>query len=169
MHASREHKSAKKFELKNLRAMDFKLAQIADAATVSIMSRDLIERGLGWSWTPSRVTRHIQDPNAVVLLATVAAQPIGFAIMSYTDTEAHLKLLAVKPAYRCRGVGQRLIGWLEESALVAGTPMVYLELRANNKNALAFYEKLGYRNIGVIAGYYCRHESAVRMGRDLWA
>ncbi len=133
------------------------------------MSRDLIECGLGWSWTPSRISRHIQDPNAVVLLATVTALPIGFAVMSYADAEAHLKLLAVKPAYQRRGVGRRLIGWLEDSALVAGTPMIYLELRANNKHALAFYEKLGYRKIGVVAGYYCGHESAIRMGRDLWS
>lgn len=88
--------------------------------------------------------------------------------MSYADAEAHLKLLAVKPAYRRRGVGRRLMGWLEDSALVAGTPMIYLELRANNKCALAFYEELGYRKIDTVSGYYRGHESAIRMGRDLW-
>jgi ribosomal-protein-alanine N-acetyltransferase len=155
--------------LKNLGTIDIKLAKIADASTVATMSRDLIECGLGWSWTPSRISGHIQDPNAVVLLATVTAQPVGFAVMSYADAEAHLKLLAVNPAYQRCGVGRRLIGWLEESALVAGTPMIYLELRANNKCALTFYEKLGYRIIGVVADYYGGHESAIRMGRDLWS
>ncbi|MDQ3565414.1 MAG: hypothetical protein M3436_15230 [Pseudomonadota bacterium] len=33
------------------------------------MSRDLVEVGLGWSWTPDRVSRSIQCPDTVVLSA----------------------------------------------------------------------------------------------------
>lgn len=159
----------KNHALKSIETIGFRLAQVTDAAMIATMSRDLIESGLGWSWTPARICRHIQDPDTVVVLAAVAAQSIGFAVMSYSDAEAHLKLLAVKPPYQRRGVGRRLIAWLEDSALVAGTPMIYLELRADNARALTFYEKLGYRKIGVVAGYYGGNESAIRMGRDLWS
>ena len=32
---------------------------------------------------------------------------------------------------------------------------------------IAFYERLGYRQLGRVDGYYQGRESAVRMGRDL--
>ena len=88
--------------------------------------------------------------------------------MYFGSEVARLNLLAVRPECRRAGVGRRLIQWLEESALVAGISLVYLELRADNKGAKAFYEKLGYRRVGYLPGYYSGRESALRMGRDLW-
>ena len=47
---------------------DFRLATAADAVPIARMSRDLIEQGLGWSWTPLRVARSIADRAIDVLL-----------------------------------------------------------------------------------------------------
>lgn len=132
------------------------------------MSRDLIESGLGWSWTRERVLRHIRDPDSVAVTAVHGVSITGFAIMTFTLDEAHLKLLAVRPGHRRRGVGTGLVRWLEETALVAGTPIVYLELRESNRAALDFYRKLGYRTVKRIPRYYRGTETALLMGRDLW-
>lgn len=40
-----------------------RLAAPSDAFRVAEMSRDLIEQGLGWSWTPRRVVHSIVDPD----------------------------------------------------------------------------------------------------------
>jgi len=40
-------------------------------------------------------------------------------------------------------------------------------VRAARLGARAFYERLGYRALGRIAGYYQGREDAIRMGRDL--
>ncbi len=149
--------------------MRIKPATVPDAAELAAMSRDLVETGLGWSWTPSRVTRNIRSPDNVVLKANNRQRIVGFAFMYFGREEARLNLLAVRPECRRAGVGRRLIRWLEESALVAGTSVVYLELRADNEGAKAFYEKLGYRQVGYLPGYYSGRESALRMGRDLWS
>ncbi len=154
--------------MKTLGKTEFRLATVADSAVIATMSRDLIEYGLDWSWTASRVARHIRDREVVVLLATVDRQTAGFGIMAYADEEAHLKLLAVNPVHQHAGIGRQIVRWLERTALYAGTPMIYLELRAGNKTALCFYNKLGYRVIGSVRGYYCGRESCIRMGRDLW-
>ncbi|MGH8730073.1 MAG: GNAT family N-acetyltransferase, partial [Burkholderiales bacterium] len=69
--------------------------------------------------------------------------------------------------YQRAGLGRRLIKWLEVSALVAGISVVYLEVRANNRGAQTFYEKLGYRKIAHVPGYYSGRESALYMARDL--
>ncbi|MGH8488515.1 MAG: hypothetical protein ACREXS_06540 [Gammaproteobacteria bacterium] len=58
------------------------------------MSRDLVEVGVGWSWTPERVRRSIQCPDTVVLRAHDGPRMRGFAIMEFLEEEAHLSLLA---------------------------------------------------------------------------
>jgi ribosomal-protein-alanine acetyltransferase len=132
------------------------------------MSRDLIEVGLDWSWTPSRVVTQLRRRDTTVLTARIEGRVIGFAIMQFFDEEAHLNLLAVAPAYRRLGIGRRLIEWLEESARVAGTFIVYLEVRAANQAARAFYRKLRYQEITYISRYYCAREPAIRMAHDLY-
>lgn len=132
------------------------------------MSRDLVETELGWSWTPARVARNIRCPDTVVLVARDGRRIVGFAIMNFGQEEAHLNLLAVDPKYRRARLGRRLVEWLEASALVAGISVVYLEVRATNKGAQAFYERIGYQRIGRAPGYYGGYEAAIRMARDLW-
>ncbi len=87
--------------------------------------------------------------------------------MRYGDDDAHLDLLGVAADCRRQGLGRRLVEWLEEPALVAGISAVFLEVRGSNHGAQAFYERLGYRKLGQIAGYYQGRESAIRMGREL--
>lgn len=148
--------------------LEFRLARVADAGHLAAMSREFVESGLGWSWTPSRVAKHIRSKDSIVLVAKGERRIAGFAIMRFGEEEAHLDLLAVKPVYRREGVGRHLIEWLEESALTAGVSIIYLEVRAGNAGAQRFYENLGYRRIRQLRGYYHGHEAAVCMGIDLW-
>ncbi len=147
--------------------IELKLATSRDAESIGRMSRDLIEYGLPWSWNPPRVARHIRHANTLVLTAWVETQLVGFAIMQFYEDTAHLSLLAVDPGYWRLGIGRRLMEWLEQSARVAGTFMVSLEVRARNREARAFYRKLGFTEIVSIPRYYCGREAAVRMIRDL--
>jgi ribosomal protein S18 acetylase RimI-like enzyme len=74
----------------------------------------------------------------------------------------------VDPQYCRSGLGRRLLEWLEASAVVAGISVVYLEVRATNQGAQAFYERCGYQKIARARGYYGGYEAAIRMARDLW-
>ena len=148
--------------------LSLRLATLDDAAAIARMSRDLIEQGLGWSWTTPRVLRSVRGADTNVVLALEDQRVAGFAIMKYGDAEAHLLLLAVQPAAQRRGVGTALTRWVEGSALVAGIGQVYLEVRAGNAAARAFYERLGYVAVQALPGYYKAREAAVRMARDLW-
>ena len=144
-----------------------RLAQPCDATTIAHMSKRLIEMGLPWSWTPERVAKHIRHRDSVVLTARAGGELTGFAIMRFSDTTAHLDLLAVDPRYERLGIGRRLVQWLEETAITAGTFVIALEVRAANVAARWFYSGLGYREVRCIVGYYCRVENAVQMVRDL--
>ncbi|MBS0447578.1 MAG: GNAT family N-acetyltransferase [Proteobacteria bacterium] len=148
--------------------LSIRLARRGDAALIAAMSRDLIESGLGWSWTAGRVLRAIADRETNVVVAEVAGQRAGFGIMSYRDEDAHLLLLAVHPARRRLGVGAALVTWLEASALAAGIGQVLLEARAGNAGARAFYRRLGYAEVQRVPGYYQGREASVRLAKDLW-
>ncbi|HTX23652.1 MAG TPA: GNAT family N-acetyltransferase [Steroidobacteraceae bacterium] len=143
------------------------LARMADAPVIAALSRGLVEAGLTPSWPADRVARHICNADSVVLTAKRREALSGFAIMQFGEATAHLNLLAVDSGYQRRGLGRALLTWLEQSAVVAGTFLIELELRASNAGARAFYEQLGYRETGRVPGYYQRLEDAIRMARDL--
>jgi ribosomal-protein-alanine N-acetyltransferase len=146
----------------------FRLATPADAYEIAVMSRYLIEVGLrGWTWPPERVGRAIKARETNVVVADVKRHLVGFAIMDFGDTTAHLSLLAVKPTHQRCGLGRQLMAWQEEAALAAGIANVSLELRSNNFPARSFYRTLGYKELAYIPGYYRGVETAVKMGRDI--
>jgi [ribosomal protein S18]-alanine N-acetyltransferase len=147
--------------------LSLRLARPADATTIANLSRDLIEYGLRWRWTPMRVAASIRAPNVNVLVARIHDNIAGFAIMRYGDDDAHLDLLAVTPPYRRAGVGRQLLEWLEKCAVVAGIFKVALEVRAENEGAQLFYKRMGYRTLVHLPGYYQGIEAGLRMGRDL--
>lgn len=147
-------------------AGEIRLALPQDAVRIATMSRDYVEHGLGWGWTPARVLRGIRDRATNVVVAECGADLAGFGIMKYLDDDAHLLLFAVKPEYRRRGVGSGLVTWLESTATTAGIELIFLETRATNAAAREFYAARGYRELATLPRYY-GSEDAVRIGKDL--
>ncbi len=143
------------------------LARAADAREIAEMSRDLIEQGLTWSWTPARVQHFICGTESSVVVARREQRIAAFAIMHFGDEVAHLNLLAVAPEHRRQGLGRRLMDWLSATAIEAGVFRINLELRTHNEAARLFYERLGFDQLGVVQGYYQGREAALRMSRRL--
>jgi ribosomal protein S18 acetylase RimI-like enzyme len=143
------------------------LARPADAREIAEMSRDLIEQGLTWSWTPARVQHFIVGPESSVVVARRERHIAAFAIMHFGDEVAHLNLLAVAPEHRRQGLGRQLMSWLTTTAIEAGVFRINLELRTNNEAARTFYENLGFDQLGIVQGYYQGREPAMRMSRRL--
>jgi ribosomal-protein-alanine N-acetyltransferase len=148
-------------------ALSIRLARRAEADDIAAMSRSLIEYGLRWSWRPERVAASIRDRNVHVLVAHMDDRIAGFAIMRYGDDEARLELFAVVHGYRRMGVGRRLLEWLEKCVVVAGIARIFLEVRAGNHGAQAFYARMGYRKVAYLPQYYQGQEAAIRMSREV--
>ncbi len=128
------------------------LANAWDADPIAVLSRDLIETGLGWSWTPARVRGAIDAADANVLVARTPTKVVGFGIMRYLSFTAHLDLLAVTSTHQGHGLGRRLLRWLEDVGTAAGAVYVFAEARALRPGVLAFYERLGYHAIERLPG-----------------
>jgi ribosomal-protein-alanine N-acetyltransferase len=143
------------------------LARAGDAREIAEMSRDFIEQGLTWSWTPARVQHSISGPESSVVVARREQRIAAFAIMHFGDDVAHLNLLAVAPEHRRQGLGSQLMDWLTKTALEAGVFRINLELRTHNEGAKIFYSRMGFEQLGIVQGYYQGREAALRMSRRL--
>lgn len=142
-------------------------ARMGDAPLIADMSRRLIEAGLPWSWTPKRVAGHMRQRENMVVIAKADGELVGFIMAHFGSEQVHLTLLGVAQEHQQRGIGRRLIEWVEASALVAGVFTVNLEVRASNYSARRFYGRLGYRELGYSPGYYSGIEDAIKLTRDL--
>ncbi len=153
--------------MKQPRNLTLTLAAPADAAPIAAMSRELIEAGLPWTWTPERVARNLAQADTLVLTARDGAPLAGFAIMQFGEERAHLSLLAVRTDCQRQGIARRLLEWLTASALTAGIASVHLELRESNRGARRFYIDQGFAECARVSGYYRGVETAVRMQREI--
>jgi len=150
-------------------AIAVRLASQRDAHAIALMSRDLVESGLGWKYDAARVQHAIRERETLTPVACDRGGIAGFAIMEFGEERAHLVLLAVRPTHRRTGIGRRLVEWLVESARTAGIASLHLELRAGNEAARGFYRALGFDETIVVPGYYRGREAALRMIRVLRA
>ncbi|MGO4551985.1 GNAT family N-acetyltransferase [Lysobacter sp. 2RAF19] len=144
-----------------------RLATSDDAPSIATLSREAIEHGLRWRYTPARILAAIRSRTSNVAVVHAHGGLHAFAIMEYGDTTAHLVLLGVQSTQRRQGLGGRLLTWLEDAARVAGIERIDVECRADNPGAIAFYRHQGYRVQGVIPHYYEARIDAVRLAKDL--
>ena len=82
-------------------------------------------------------------------------------------TEGHVITLDVTTSARRQGLGRRLMAELEGRLRAAGVKRVQLEAAVTNTLAIRFYERLGYRKVAELRGYYGPGLHAWRMQKTL--
>ena len=87
-------------------------------------------------------------------VVTLGKQVIGYGVMSVGAGEAHILNVCIGEAFRCRGIGKRMLGLLIERGTAAGMSEAFLEVRPSNTAAIRLYLSLGFEQVGVRRGYY---------------
>ena len=90
----------------------------------------------------------------VCRVLTLESQIIGYGVMSVGAGEAHVLNLCVADAYRCRGLGRRMLGYLLERGAASGMSEAFLEVRPSNTAAIRLYQAIGFEQVGMRRGYY---------------
>jgi ribosomal-protein-alanine N-acetyltransferase len=81
-------------------------------------------------------------------------QIIGFVLFFSKVGECHILNIGVHPDYQHQGYGKLLMNKVIEVAHKELLNSIYLEVRCSNKNAIALYEKMGFKTIGTRKDYY---------------
>jgi ribosomal-protein-alanine N-acetyltransferase len=90
--------------------------------------------------------------------------------VAWRETAGELEILnlAVGPAWRRRGIGRGLMERAMEGLAARGVGRVFLEVRASNAGAQAFYSQLGFAEAGRRRDYYREPaEDALLLSRTL--
>ena len=162
-------------------ALDVRRMEPSDLDDVMVIERlafkhpwsiDLFRRELLHDW--STVLLCVGKPGAALPTAAgeegTGAPPrvLGFVIFWVVHDEVHVLNIAAHPTLRRRGVGRRLMVEAIERGRRGGAALVTLEVRRSNFPALALYQDLGFRAVGVRPNYYVDEgEDAVVMIMDL--
>jgi [ribosomal protein S18]-alanine N-acetyltransferase len=87
-------------------------------------------------------------------VVTVEDRLVGYGVMSVGAGEAHILNLCIREAFRCRGIGRRLLSYLLDRAAASGMSESFLEVRPSNTAAIRLYQSLGFEPVGTRRGYY---------------
>ena len=92
---------------------------------------------------------------------------VGCGALRRIDAEAfEIKRMYVRPAARGRGVGAEILRALEAEAVALGAGRLCLETGPRQPEALALYERAGYRRVPCF-GPYAGHEDSLCYERSL--
>jgi len=91
----------------------------------------------------------------------------GFVMGAASGDWGKVITLDVNPLNRRKGAGFVLMESLEQELLAAGAKVVQLEVSVENKDALALYSKLGYKEAARLENYYGRGKDASLMWKRL--
>ena len=92
----------------------------------------------------------------------------GYCGMWTVLGEGNITNMAVSPDYRRCGIAQRLMQSMENYGDDKNVTSYFLEVRQSNLPAIALYEKMGYKNIGIRKKFYEKPvEDAVIMSKNI--
>ena len=111
------------------------------------------------AWSTESMQSELASLHTYYLFAFDPATPDALAgygglLAPRGSGEADIQTLAVAPSARRNGLGRTLVTALLTESAARGAAEVFLEVRADNPNARALYESLGFEQIAVRAKYY---------------
>jgi len=135
---------------------------------------DAIARLENESFETDRVSRRslrefLRAPHRPVIAATIDDELAGYALVALRKGARTLRIysLAVDARYARRGVGRALMQACEAYAGRHRRAALTLEVRYDNKSAIALYESCGFRQFGEHAQYYADGATALRYEKPL--
>ena len=120
-------------------------------------------------WSRSMFASELAKPSSICLGAFDEGTDVlvGYLVISRYVDAWHVMNVAVAPDHRRRGIATTLLEKLFELTAGRGRRGYTLEVRVSNKDAIALYERLGFKPRGVRRGYYTdNREDALIMWRD---
>ena len=103
--------------------------------------------GLTRPWNdPYRdIARKQTDKNGRFLVGHEAGSLIATIMVGYDGHRGSVNYIGVNPDVQQSGVGRVIMQRIEADLIAAGCPKLNLQVRSDNENVLAFYNRLDYQ------------------------
>lgn len=101
------------------------------------------------------------------LVAKVSRRVAGYMATCVHPRMAEVVSVAVDPEHRRSGVGTALLAHTIELLKSHAVRLIELMVRADNREALRFYRRFGFRRVEEVPAYYENDRAGLRMRRVL--
>ncbi len=105
-------------------------------------------------WSEDGVRSELGNPSARFFTANFMGEKAGYMGMHTVLDECYIANVAVKKAFRRKGIADALLTCAEETAKKEGCAFISLEVRVSNTPAIRLYEKRGYISQGERKNFY---------------
>lgn len=120
-------------------------------------------------WSVSAFEYELKNPLSLWLVATEGGTVAGYIGSQTVMGETDMMNVAVAPAFRRKGIGERLILSLIDQLKDQQSHCLTLEVRISNDTAIALYQKLGFIQVGCRSGYYRNPREDALILRKEWS
>ncbi|MBF0475313.1 MAG: ribosomal protein S18-alanine N-acetyltransferase [Deltaproteobacteria bacterium] len=117
---------------------------------------DIEQRSFTCPWSLRQFALELARPygDSIIMAGADERQVLGYALWWVVMDEVEILNVAVHPDFRGRGLGRLLLTELIARAGLNGGRAFFLEVRPSNPAALALYDSLGFKPVGVRPRYY---------------
>ena len=116
-------------------------------------------------WDEASVRSELTNKLALWLVALGGETVVGYVGSQTVLQEADMMNIAVAESHRRRGIARMLV---EELIRQLDAYQLTLEVRASNAPAIALYESLGFRQVGLRKNYYRNPKENALILRKEW-
>ena len=109
----------------------------------------------------------VSDPSMEVYLALWGGEIAGFVVVSMAGAfTGYVKSICTAPGWRGRGVGSRLMSFVEDR-IFREAPNVFICVSDFNEGARRLYRRLGYEVVGELRDYLVSGRSEILMRKTV--
>jgi ribosomal-protein-alanine N-acetyltransferase len=119
------------------------------------------------AYSRRELRNYLRFPGADCVVAEEAGGIAGFCISAHHEAEGYIVTIDVLEAHRRSGTGTALLNEVERRLAENGVRQIRLETATDNRAAVAFWKKHGYRTRGVLSGYYPGGRDAFTMTKQI--
>ncbi len=116
----------------------------SDQGTVAALWRAVFPNAPTHNQPETDIRRKLAVQRELFLVAELDGELVGTAMGGYDGHRGWVYYVAVSPQHRRQGIGTALMRGVESRLARLGCPKLNLQVRADNHQVVAFYQKLGY-------------------------
>lgn len=116
-------------------------------------------------WTAKEICKFISSPKNHLLMAKINNQLVGISFFISNSIDLEVYTIFVEKDFRKRNIGTNFLASAKKFCRLMLYKRILLEVNEKNKNALNFYAKNNFKQIGFKRGYYTskNNENALLM------